>query len=175
MRNQKSPIAEAAVRQIATLYAVDAMVRGMAPEVRLAARRTHSAPIVAALKTWFEKQLSKIPSGSQLAIDIRYALTHWTGLTRFLEDGRLELDTNPVENAIRPIALTRKNALFAGHEVGAENWALLASIVATCKLSDVNPVAFIAETLRAIIDGHPQSQIEALMPWCFWKTSSLAA
>lgn len=175
VRNQKSPIAEAAVWQIATLYAVEATVRGMPSEVRLAARREHSAPIAAALKTWFEKQLSMIPSGSQLATDIRYALAHWTGLTRFLEDGRLELDTNPVENAIRPIALTRKNALFAGHEVGAENWALLASIVATCKLSDVNPVGYIEETLRAIIDGHPKSQIEALMPWRFRKTTSLTA
>ena len=106
-RNQKSPIAEAAVRQIATLYAVEATVRGMAPEVRLAARRDHAAPIAAALKTWFEKQLSMIPSGSQLATDIRYGLTHWTGLTRFLDDGRLEMDTNPVENAIRPVAITR--------------------------------------------------------------------
>jgi transposase len=174
VRNQKSPIAEAAVGQIAMLYAVEATVRGMAPEVRLAARREHSAPIVTALKTWFEKQLSMIPTGSQLATDIRYALAHWTGLTRFLEDGRLELDTNPVENAIRPVALTRRNALFAGHEVGAANWALLASIVATCKLSDVNPVAYIAETLQAIIDGHPKGQIEALMPWSFRKTSSLA-
>lgn len=175
VRNQKSPIAEAAVQQIAMLYAVEATVRGMAPEVRLAARRKHSAPIVAALRTWFEKQLSMIPSGSQLATDIRYALAHWTGLTRFLEDGRLELDTNPVENAIRPVALTRRNALFAGHEVGATNWALLASIVATCKLSDVNPVAYVAETLQAIIDGHPKSQIEKLMPWNFRKTSTHAA
>lgn len=81
--------------------------------------------MVAALKPWFEKQLSMISSGSTLAEDIRYALSHWQGLTRFLEDGRLELDTNPVENAIRPVCLTRKNALFARHEVGAENWALL--------------------------------------------------
>ena len=174
-RNQKSPIAEAAVRQIATLYAIETSVRGMAPEVRLAARREHAAPIITALKSWFEKQLSMISSGSQLATDIRYGLTHWTGLTRFLDDGRLELDTNPVENAIRPVALTRKNALFAGHDVGAENWALLASIVAACKLSNVNPVAYIAETLRAILDGHPKSQIEALMPWNFRKASSLAA
>jgi hypothetical protein len=113
-----------------------------------------------------------ISSGSSLAEDIRYALNHWQGLTRFLEDGRLELDTNPVENAIRPICLTRKNALFAGHEIGAENWALLASIVATCKLNDVNPVAYIAETLEAIIDGHPHSRIADLMPWRFRKASS---
>ena len=175
MRNTKSPIAEAAVRQIATLYAIEASVRGMAPAVRLAARQAQSAPIVAALKTWLERQLSMISSGSTLVADIRYALAHWPGLTRYLEDGRLEMDTNPVENAIRPVALTRKNALFAGHEVGAENWALLASIVATCKLNDVNPVDYIADTLQAILDGHPQSQIEELMPWRFQKTSRLSA
>ncbi len=172
LRNTKSPIAEVAVRQIAALYAIEATVRGAPPQIRLEARTEHSAPIIAALKPWFEKQLSMISSGSQLATDIRYALAYWDGLTRFLEDGRLELDTNPVENAIRPVALTRKNALFAGHEVGAENWALLASIVATCKLGDVNPVAYIAETLQAIIDGHPQSRIEELMPWNFRKASS---
>ena len=85
------------------------------------------------------------------------------------------MDTNPVENAIRPVALTRKNALFAGHEVGAGNWALLASIVATCKLNDVNPVDYVADTLRAILDGHPQSRIDELMPWRSQKSSSLAA
>src|SRR5918996_2365500 len=175
MRNTKSPIAEAAVRQIATLYAIEASVRGMAPAVRLAARQAQAAPLTAALTTWFEKQLSMISSGPTLAADIRYALAHWTGLSRFLEDGRLEMDTNPVENAIRPVALTRKNALFAGHEVGAENWALLASIVATCKTNDVNPVDYIADTLQAILNGHPQSRIEELMPWRYQKTSSLAA
>jgi transposase len=171
-RNSRSPIAEDAVRQIALLYAIEATVRGLSPKIRLAARKEHSRPVVAALKPWFEKQLSMISSSSTLAQDIRYALNHWPGLTRFLEDGRLELDTNPVENAIRPVCLTRKNALFAGHEVGAENWALLASIVATCKLNDVNPVAYIAETLEAIIAGHPQSKIEDLMPWRFRKISS---
>ena len=127
------------------------------------------------LEPWFEKQLSLISSGSTLATDIRYALSHWTGLTRFLEDGRLELDTNPVENAIRPVALTRKNALFAGHEVGAQNWALLASIVATCKLNDVDPVTYIANTLQAILDGHSQSRIDELMPWRFLSQSTRAA
>jgi hypothetical protein len=174
LRNTRSPIAETAVRQIAALYAIEAEVRGKPPEMRLAARQNRSAPIVAALKPWFEKQLSLISSGSTLAGDIRYALGHWSGLTRFLEDGRLELDTNPVENAIRPVALTRKNALFAGHEVGAQNWALLASIVATCKINDIDPVAYIAKTLQAIIDGHPKSRIDELMPWRFASASSLA-
>lgn len=106
-RNSKSPIAEAAVRHIAQLYAIEAMVRSASPDIRLAARREHSLQLVAALKLWFEKQLSMISSGSTLAEDIRYALNHWQGLTRFLEDGHLELDTNPVENAIRPVCLTR--------------------------------------------------------------------
>jgi len=109
-QNRKSPIAETAVRHIAALYAIEADVRGHAPEARLAARKKLSAPIVEALKPWFEKQLSLISSGSTLAGDIRYALSHWAGLTRFLEDGRHELDTNPVETAIRPVALTRKKA-----------------------------------------------------------------
>ena len=147
-------------------------MRGASPQVRLATRREHAAPIIAALKPWLEKQLSMISSGSSLAEDIRYGLGHWQGLTRFLDDGRLELDTNPVENAIRPVCLTRKNALFAGHEVGAENWALLSSVVATCRLNDVNPIAYLAETLDAIINGHSQSQIEELMPWQFRKTST---
>jgi transposase len=175
LRNTKSPIAETAVRHIAALYAIEADVRGRPPDARLSARKKLSAPVIEALKPWFEKQLSLISSGSTLATDIRYALSHWAGLTRFLEDGRLELDTNAVENAIRPVALTRKNALFAGHEVGAENWALLASIIATCKLNDVNPVAYITETLQAILNGHPQSRIEELMPWRFQTVSSLAA
>ena len=102
----------------------------------------------------------------------RYVLLR---LTRFMEDGRLELDTNPVENQIRPIALTRKNALFAGHEVSAENWAMLASLVATCKMSDVNPVDYLADTLSALLDGLPKSRIEVLMPWQFRRASSLAA
>jgi transposase len=170
-----SPIAEEMLRQIALLYQIEKTVRGQDADVRLAARREHAAPIITALKPWLEVQLSRIPQKSQLAEDIRYTLAHWPGLIRFLDDGTLELDTNPVENQIRPIALTRKNALFAGNEVGAENWAMLASLVATCKMSDVNPVDYLAATLRAILDGHPQSGIEDLMPWRYDQPSSLAA
>jgi len=122
-----------------------------------------------------QAQLSRIPQKSQLAEDIRYTLAHWPGLIRFLDDGTLELDTNPVENQIRPIALTRKNALFAGNETGAETWAMLASLVATCKLAGVNPVDYLADTLRAILDGHPKSRTEDLMPWRHAQPSSLAA
>jgi len=175
LQNDGSPIAEQALRHIGELYAVEQSVRGSAPEVRLAARRELSAPIIAAFRPWLEAQLSRIPRTATLAEDIRYTLGIWPDLIGFLDDGRLELDTNPVENQIRPLALTRKNALFAGNDVGAENWALLASLVATCKLSDINPVDYIADTLRALLDGHPKSRIEELMPWAFRKASSLAA
>ncbi|TWI29220.1 transposase IS66-like protein [Paracoccus sulfuroxidans] len=173
--NDRSPIAQEMLRQIALLYQVEKMVRGKEPALRLTARREHAAPIIAALKPWLEAKLSHIPQKSQLAEDIRYTLAHWSGLIRFLDDGTLELDTNPVENQIRPIALTRKNALFAGNEIGAENWAMLASLIATCKMSGVNPVDYIANTLRSILDGHPKSRIEDLMPWRFNQPSSLAA
>ena len=143
--------------------------------MRLAARREPSAPIIAALKPWLKARLSRIPQKSRLAEDIRCTLTHWPGLIGFLDDGTLEMDTNPVENQIRPIALSRKNALFAGNEVGAENWAMLASLLAICKIADVNPVDYFNATLCAILDGHPQSRIEDLMPWCFRQPSSLAA
>jgi hypothetical protein len=175
LENDASPIAEQALRQIAELYAIEASVRGCAPDVRLAARTELAAPIVAAFRPWLEAQLSRIPRSSKLAEDIRYTLGLWPGLTHFLEDGRLELDTNPAENQIRPIALTRKNALFAGHEVGAENWALLASLIATCKMSDVNPADYLATTLRALLDGHPRSRIDHLMPWAASATSSRVA
>jgi hypothetical protein len=132
-------------------------VRGFAPDARLAARRQLSAPIVAAMKPWLQKQLSRISSGSRLAEHIRYTLGAWDGLVHFLDDGRLELDANPIETLILPVALTRKNSLFAGHEIGAENWAMLASLVAT---------------MTAILDGHPMSRIDELMPWRFQATSS---
>ena len=140
-------------------YQTEKTVRGHAPADRLAARREHSDPIFTALKPWLETQLSRIPQKSLLAEDIRYTLAHWPGLIRFLDDGTLVLDTSPVENQIRPIALTQKNALFAGNETGAENWAMLASLVAPCKMSGVNPVDYLADTLRAILDCHPKSRI----------------
>ncbi|WP_245155809.1 IS66 family transposase, partial [Paracoccus ravus] len=102
--NDRSPIAQEMLRQIALLYQVEKMVRGKEPALRLTARREHAAPIIAALKPWLEAKLSHIPQKSQLAEDIRYTLAHWSGLIRFLDDGTLELDTNPVENQIRPIA-----------------------------------------------------------------------
>lgn len=102
---------------------------------------------------------------------IVYLLSHWDGLTLFLDDGRVEMDTNPVENQIRPLTLTRKNALFAGHDEGGRAWARIASLIATCKINGVEPFAWMKTTLEAIAAGHPQSRIDELMPWAFGRTT----
>src|SRR5260370_346107 len=106
-----------------------------------------------------------IAAKSVIAEAIRYGLNHWDGLPRFLEDGRIELDTNIVERGMRPIALNRKNALFAGHDQGAENWAAIASLVETCKLHGVDPQAYFADALTKLVNLWPASRLDELMPW----------
>jgi transposase len=163
----KTPIAAETVARIQKLYVVEAEIRGRSPDERRAVRQEKSAPILQALKPWLAARLELISQKSDLAKAIRYVLTHWEGLTRFLDDGRVELDTNTVERAIRPLALTRKNSLFAGSEGGAEHWAILASLIATCKLNNVEPQAYLADVLTKIVNGHLQSRLDELLPWAY--------
>lgn len=104
-------------------------------------------------------------NAEDIALD--YALSRWAGLSRFLDDGRVEIDSNVVERAIRPIALNRKNALFAGSDGGAGHWAVVASLVETCKLNGVDPQAYLADVITRIVAGYPQSQIDDLLPWAY--------
>jgi transposase len=122
---------------------------------------------VLALKVWLEQQLTRVSGKATIAEDIRYALNHWDGLTRFLDDGRIELDTNIVERSIRPIVLNRKNALFAGHDHGAENWACIASLIETCKLNGIDPQAYFTDVLTKLINLWPASRLDELMPWAW--------
>jgi len=108
---------------------------------------------------------------STIAEHIRYALNHWDGLTRFLDDGRIELDTNIVERSIRPLVLNRKNALFAGHDQGAENWACIASLIETAKLCGVEPQAYLTDVLTKLVNLWPASRLDELMPWA-WATEN---
>ena len=149
------------------MLTIEKEIRGRDPAARVAVRQKFSRPIVEALRPWLEGCLQDLSSANELSTHIRYGLKRWDGMTRFLEDGRLEMDTNGVENAIRPIPLTRKNALFAGSMDGAKTWARFASLIGTCRLNGVNPEAYIAATLRKILDQHMQSDIAALMPWNF--------
>ena len=163
-----APIAVEALRRIGELYAVEADAHGQSPAQRLAARRSRSKPIVDALRAWLEAQLPLLSGSSTLAEAIRYALARWHGLTRFLHDGRIELDTNPVERAIRPVALGRKNHLFAGSDGGGRRWAVLCSLIETCKLNGVEPYAYLKDVLERMVDGYPINRLDELLPWA-WR------
>src|SRR6516162_3242587 len=158
-----APIATEAVARIAQIYAVEKDVRGASADARRAARQARSLPLVDALKLFLERQLTRLSSGSETAGVIRYGLRHWGGLTRFLDDGRIELDTNIVERSMRPQALTRKNALFAGHDDGAGSWAILASLIETCKLSDIEPQAYLADVLVRLVNLWPNNPLERIL------------
>ncbi|MFD2675967.1 IS66 family transposase [Camelimonas lactis] len=162
-----TPIATEALRRIAELYRIENEIRGRPAEERRAARQEKSRPIMDALEEWLREKLALVSQKSKLAEAIRYALTRWPGLARFLEDGRVEIDSNVVERSIRPIALNRKNALFAGSDGGGEHWATIASLIETAKLNGVDPYLYLADVITRIVAGHPQSQIDELLPWAY--------
>jgi len=162
-----APIASEALERIGALYAVEKDIRGRNPDERRSARQERSRPILNALEPWLREKLALISQKTKLAEATRYALSRWDGLSRFVNDGRVEIDSNVVERAIRPIALNRKNALFAGSDGGAENWAIVASLVETCKLNGVDPMAYLADVLARIVNGHLVSQLDELMPWAY--------
>ncbi len=117
------------------------------------------------MKSWLEQQLSRVPPRSGLAGAIRYALARWPALCRFLDDGRVDLDTNTVERAIRSVTLGRKNHLFAGSDGGADRWATVTSLITTAKLNDVEPYAYLKDVLERMTNGHPMNRIDDLLPW----------
>jgi len=167
-----APIASEALNRIAELYAIEKTIRGMTADQRREVRQDKSKVLVAGIKTWLEHQLARVSAKAPIADEIRYGLNHWDGLTRFLDDGRIELDTNSVERGIRPIVLNRKNALFAGHDQGAGNWACIASLIETCKLTGVDPQAYIADVLTKLVNLWPVARLDELMPWA-WAAERL--
>jgi transposase len=166
-----SPIAAEALRRIGELYAIEKIIRGRTADQRQTVRNAKSRPLIEAMKPWLEMELGRIPGRGGLAEAIRYALSRWPALCRFLDDGRIELDNNPVERAIRPIALGRKNHLFAGSDGGGARWATVCSLIATAKLNDVEPFAYLRDILERMTDGHPMSRIDNLLPWNWPKMS----
>src|SRR5829696_1855273 len=141
----------------------------MSAAQRCRVRQQKSRPVLEALEPWLRAKLGLISQKSKLAEAIRYALLRWEGLTRFIDDGRIELDNNTVERSNRPIALNRKNALFAGSDGGAEHWATIASLIETCKLNDVDPLCYLPDVLTRIVNGHSNSNIDQLLPWAYRK------
>lgn len=167
-KGKTAPIATETLQRIAAIYTVEADARGKPPDIRRAIRQERSRPLVEGLFEWLSVQFARLPSGSPTAQAIRYALNHRAGLVRFLDDGRVELDNNTVERAIRPICLSRKNALFASGDDGGARWAAVASLVETCKLNGVDPQRYLTDLLTRLVNGWPNSRIDELMPWC-WK------
>lgn len=167
-----SPIAQEALRRIGALYETEDIIRGQTAEERRMIRLIKAKPLVQDLKAWLEKELHRVPPRSGLAEAIRYALSRWPALCRFLEDGRIELDTNTVERAIRPITLGRKNHLFAGSDGGAQRWATVCSLITTAKLNGVEPCAYLKDVLDRMVNGHPMRRLDELLPWN-WKPAAV--
>jgi transposase len=170
-----APIASEALARIAALYRIEDEIRGRSAEERRTVRQERSRPLVEALEPWLRLKLQLISQKTKLAEAIRYTLSRWQGLCLFLDDGRVEIDNNVVERAIRPLALTRKNALFAGSDGGAEHWAVIASLIETCKLIGVEPYRYLADVIARIVDGHPQSRLDELLPWAYRASPELKA
>jgi transposase len=139
------------LRRVVALYEIEADIRGRSAEDRRLARQQRSRPIIKAVQVWLTEQLNRVSGRSGLAQAMRYALDHWAGLILFLEDGRLELNTNTVERAIRPIVLTRKNALFAGSDSGGRHWSIVATLIVSAKLNDIEPLTWLTDVLERVV------------------------
>jgi transposase len=168
-----APIAQKALERIQKLYKIEAEIRGQPPEKRHAVRQARSRPEIEELRSWFEDCQKRLSKASAVRDAMNYGLNHWEGLIRFLDDGRIEIDSNTVERSIRPITLNRKNALFAGHDQGAQNWAIIASLLETCKLNNVNPQAWLADVLAKLVNLWPAKRIDELMPWAYASPTAL--
>lgn len=159
-----SPIATEALQRIGALYAIEAEIRGQLPSRRQAVRATRAGPLLADCQTWLTDKLSTLSRKSALAEAIRYALVRWPALTRYVEDGRIEIDNNAAERALRPVAVGRKNFLFAGSDAGGERAAAIYSLIGTAQLNGLDPEAYLRHVLERIAD-HPVNQIDELLPW----------
>ena len=167
----QSPFAHEVIKRLEEVYAIEAEIRGLSAEQRLAVRHTRTTPLMEVLKARLTAMVGQLLTQSPLAGAINYALNHWDGLTLFLRDGRVEVDTNTVERSMRPIAMGRRNSLFSGSEGGAESWAILSSLVNTAKLHELDPQAYLADVLERIVSGQTTShQLHELLAWN-WKAA----
>jgi transposase len=160
----KSPVAAEALERITGLYAIEKEIRGRPPDERHEVRNKRSRPLLESLKQWLEETLGKLSRKSDTAMAVRYALGRWEALLRFCDDGRIEIDNNAAERALRAVALGRKNFLFAGSDGGGESAAAIYSLVGSAKLNGIDPESYLQNVLSRIAD-HPIKRIEELLPW----------
>jgi transposase len=160
----RSPVAKEALERIAQLYGIEQEIRGRSPAERREVRQVRSQPLLEAMHIWLKATVAKLSQKSDVAVAIRYALERWTALLRFCEDGRVEMDNNAAERALRAVALGRKNYLFAGSDAGGERAATIYSLLGSAKLNGIDPEAYLSLVLRRIAD-HPINRITDLLPW----------
>jgi transposase len=160
----KSPVAAEALERIGALYAIEKEIRGQPPDQRRAVRVERSRPLLDAMKAWLQQTLQTLSQKSKAAKAIRYALNRWDALWRYCDDGRIEIDNNAAERALRCVALGRKNFLFAGSDAGGERAAAIYSLLGAAKLNQCDPEAYLRHVLTRIAE-HPITRIAELLPW----------
>jgi transposase len=163
-KSSGSPIAKEALDKIGVLFDIERPIAGAPPDHRKSVRQRLAKPRIEQLAAWFDDQLQKIPGKSDLAGAIRYARSRWDALTRYLDDGRLEISNNAVENQIRPIALGRKNWLFSGSDAGGQRAALFYTLIRTAILNGLEPEAWLRDVIGRI-GSHPINRLHELLPW----------
>jgi transposase len=174
-KTTQSEVARDVIARIGTVYAIEERIRGTTADTRLRVRQAEARPIMAALKARLMEVRSEISGQSSLAKAIAYTVGHWDGLIAFLDDGRIDVDTNAVERSMRPIGLGRKNSLFAGSAAGGRDWAILASLLNSAKLNDIDPFSYMADVLERIVSGAVKvNDLDRLLPWA-WRAERDAA
>lgn len=170
----QSPIAAAGLRRIGALYDIERDINGLPPERRRTVRAERSVPLLADMRIWMETERRRLSGKNELAKALQYALSRWDALARFTTDGRLAIDNNAAERALRGIAVTRKNFLFLGSDKGGERAAIIYTALETARLNGIDPEAWLADVLDQLAHGRSQLDLEPLMPWNWRKPAPLA-
>jgi transposase len=170
----KSPLPRQALERMGEIFAIEREINGQSAETRLAVRQARSRPLLADLKSFYDKTLERISQRSDLTKAIRYSTKRWEALTRFTEDGRLEMTNNAAERAIRPLTLGRRNWTFLGSDAGGDRAAVFFTIIQTCRLNSVNPEAYLTDLFARLAD-HPAHRIDELLPWNWAPPAAIAS